>query len=71
MLPIAVGMAAGVAGAIVMGRFLGYLMAEVEPLDGATCATAALLLVVTAAVAVWTATVRVLRVDPMRALRAD
>jgi ABC-type antimicrobial peptide transport system permease subunit len=67
MLPIA----AGVAGAIVRGRFLGYLMAEVEPLDVRTCATAALLLAFTAAVAVWTATARVLRVDPMRALRTD
>ena len=71
MLPIAVGMAAGVAGAIALGRFLEYLMDAVEPLNVWTCTSAALLLAVTAAVAVWTATARVLRVDPMRALRAD
>jgi putative ABC transport system permease protein len=71
MLPIAAGMAAGVAGAIALGRFLQYLMDAVEPLDARTCAWAALLLAITAAAAVWTATARVLRVDPMRALRAD
>jgi ABC-type lipoprotein release transport system permease subunit len=46
-------------------------MDAVEPLDLGTCALAALLLAITAAVAVWTATARVLRVDPMRALRAE
>jgi ABC-type antimicrobial peptide transport system permease subunit len=71
MLPVAVGMTAGVAGAVALGRFLQYLMDAVEPLDVRTCALAALLLAVTATVAVWTATARVLRVDPMRALRAD
>jgi putative ABC transport system permease protein len=71
MSPIAVGMVAGVAGAIALGRFLQYLMDAVEPLGIGTCAAAALLLAITAAVAVWTATARVLRVDPMRALRAE
>jgi putative ABC transport system permease protein len=71
MLPIAVGMAAGVAGATALGRFLAYLMDAVEPLDVRTCVSAALLLAITASVAIWTATARVLRVDPMRALRAD
>lgn len=71
LLPIVVGMAAGVAGAVALGRFLQYLMEAVEPLDGGICASAALLLAVTAAVAVWTATARVLRVDPMSALRTD
>jgi len=71
MLPIAVGMSAGVAGAIALARFLQYLIDAVEPLNAGSCAAAALLLAVTAAVAVWRATARVLRVDPMRALRAD
>jgi predicted permease len=71
MRPIAVGMAAGVAGAIASGRFLQYLMDSVQPLGVGMCASAALLLAVTAAVAVWTATARVLRVDPVRALRAE
>jgi hypothetical protein len=71
MLPIAVGMTAGVACAIGLGRFLQFLMNAVEPLGVGACAWAALLLAVTAAVAVWTATARVLRVDPMRALRAE
>jgi len=71
MLPIAVGMSAGVAGAIALARFLQYLIDAVEPLNAGSCAAAALLLAVAAAVAVWRATARVLRVDPMRALRAD
>jgi predicted permease len=71
MLPIAVGMTAGMAGAIALGRFLQYLMSGVEPLNGRTCAWAALLLAITAAVAVWRATAGILRVDPMHALRAD
>ena len=71
MLPVAVGMTAGVAGAVGLDRFLQYLMSAVEPLNAGTCAWAALLLAITAAVAVRRATARVLRVDPMRALRAD
>ena len=36
-----------------------------------THATVALLLVITAVIAVWSATSRILRIDPMSALRAE
>ena len=71
LLPLTAGVAAGVAGAAVLGRYLRYLMASAEPVGTWTCAAAALLLASTAAIAVWTATSRILRIDPMSALRAE
>jgi len=71
MLPIAVGMAAGVACALELGRFLEHLVSGAEPVGTRTCTAAALLLAIIAVLAVWRATARVLRVDPMRALRAE
>ncbi|HVN07221.1 MAG TPA: ABC transporter permease [Bryobacteraceae bacterium] len=71
MLPMAVGLAFGVAGASELGRFLEHLISGGVPVDAPTCASAALLLAITAAAAAWTATARVLRIDPMSALRAE
>ena len=71
MLPMAAGMLAGVGAASALGRFLEYLMSGVEPVGALTCGAAALVLAMAAGVAVWTATARVLRVDPMRALRTE
>jgi ABC-type antimicrobial peptide transport system permease subunit len=69
--PLGVGMTAGVFGAIGLGRFLQSLMDSADPVSTWTCAAAAILLVFAGAVAVWRATARVVRVDPMRALRTD
>ena len=71
MLPVVAGMAVGVAGAIASGRFLKSLMASAEPLGAQTCILGALLLTATALVAVWFATSRVVKVDPMAALKSD
>jgi hypothetical protein len=71
LLPMAAGMIAGVAAAAALGGLLEHLMFGVEPVDAWTCAAAALVLATAAAVAVWTATARVLRVDPMSALRTE
>jgi ABC-type lipoprotein release transport system permease subunit len=71
MLPVAAGVAAGVAGAIGLGRFLEHLMTSAEPVRAWTCAAAALLLAITAAAAVWTATRRIVQLDPMAVLRAE
>jgi ABC-type lipoprotein release transport system permease subunit len=68
---MAAGMAAGVAGAIGLGQFLKHLMTSAEPLGAWTCAAAALLLALAAALAVWTATGRIIEIDPMNALRAE
>jgi len=69
--PLGVGMTAGAFGAIGLGRFLQSLMDSADPVSTWTCAAAAILLVFAGAVAVWRATARVVRVDPMRALRTD
>jgi putative ABC transport system permease protein len=71
LLPVVLGLATGVAGAVATGRFLKHMITPAEPVGAGTCGASALLLVVVAAVAVWTATGRILRIDPMRALRAE
>ncbi|MBZ5582264.1 MAG: ADOP family duplicated permease [Acidobacteriia bacterium] len=71
LLPVAAGMAAGVAGAAALGQFLRHLMRSAEPVGAWTCAAGALLLAASAAMAVWNATRRVARMDPMAALRTE
>jgi ABC-type antimicrobial peptide transport system permease subunit len=71
MLPMACGAAAGIAGAAVLGRYLQHLIAGGEATGAWTCAAAALALAVTAALAVWTATRRIVKLDPTAALRAE
>jgi putative ABC transport system permease protein len=71
MVPIVAGMAAGVSGAVVSGRFLKSLMASAEPLGAQTCILAGVLLSVSALAALWFATSRVIRVDPMAALKSE
>jgi putative ABC transport system permease protein len=71
MLPVACGALAGVAGAGALGRYLQNLMTHADPTDPWTCAVAAAALAATAALAVWTATGRIVRMDPTAALRAE
>jgi putative ABC transport system permease protein len=71
MLPVACGALAGVAGAGALGRYLQNLMTHADPTGPWTCAVAAAALAATAALAVWTATGRIVRMDPTAALRAE
>jgi predicted permease len=71
LVPVGVGAIAGVAGAMGLGRFLTHLMASATPVDPATCAAVALLLAMTAALAVWRATGRMVRLNPIDVLRAE
>jgi putative ABC transport system permease protein len=71
MFPMALGAAAGVVGAAVLGRYLQHLIAGAEATGAATCAAAATALALTAALAVWTATRRIAAMDPTAALRAE
>ena len=71
MLPVACGALAGVAGAGALERYLQHLMAHAEPTGPWTCAVAAAALAATAALAVWTATGRIVRMDPTAALRTE
>jgi len=54
-----------------LGRYLQHLMAHAEPTGPWTCVVAAAALAATAALAVWTATGRIVRMDPTAALRAE
>jgi len=71
LLPVAIGMAVGVAGAIGLGQFLQHLLDTAQRVDGLTVAIAATILAAIASVAVWSATERILRLDPMQVLRAE
>jgi putative ABC transport system permease protein len=71
MRTVALGLAAGLAGALALTRLLESLLYEVEPTDPATLAAAALVL---AAAALWASVVpagRAARVDPSETLRAE
>jgi ABC-type antimicrobial peptide transport system permease subunit len=71
LLPMAVGGAAGIAGAVLLGRYLQHLIAGAETTGVLACAAAAGTLIFAAALAVWTATRRIVRMDPTAALRAE
>jgi putative ABC transport system permease protein len=71
MIPVIVGVAVGVAGAFGLSRFLQHLMETAEPVNALACGLAVLILVAAAITAVWTASSRILRMDPMTILRAE
>jgi ABC-type antimicrobial peptide transport system permease subunit len=70
LLPVAMGTIAGVAASVALARVALHLIEGADPISAATCGGAGALLLVSAALAVWTATRRILRVDPVLALRA-
>ena len=59
------------AGAIASGRYLEHLIVSAQPLDLQNCVTAAVFLLVTAVGAAWSATARILTINPVDALRAE
>jgi len=67
----AVGLVAGLAGALVLTRLMGTLLFGVRPNDPATLAGVAAVITVVAAVASLVPALRATRVDPMIALRDD
>jgi len=71
MIPVIVGMTAGVAGAMGSGRYLQTLIWSAEPVGTRTCVIAALVLSATAWMALWFATSRVIRLDPMVTLKSE
>jgi putative ABC transport system permease protein len=68
---IAAGIAAGLAGALVLSRVLRSLLYEVEPNDPATLIAVATLLIAVALLACWAPTRRATRVDPIKMLRSE
>jgi putative ABC transport system permease protein len=71
LLPVAVGTTAGIAGAIGLGQLVRNLIENAEPVGVYPCAFAAVVLAATAAIAIWVASKRIVRLDPNQILRAD
>jgi putative ABC transport system permease protein len=71
LMPVGVGVAIGVAGALFLTRFMQSLLFGVTPTDPVTFAAVALLLGTTAAAAAYVPARRATHVDPVKALRAD
>ena len=67
----AVGVVAGLVGALVVTRALAALLVGVSPIDPPTLASAALLLLVVAFAASWLPARRAALVDPAQTLRAE
>lgn len=64
----AVGVTVGLAGAMLLSRFLGSLLYGVRAIDPVTCASLALILLGVSAVAAWLPSRRVTRIDAARVL---
>jgi predicted permease len=71
LMPIALGAAAGIAGALAFGRYFKHLISSAEPVDIWVCTAAAALLCLISAIAGWSATARILAIDPAEAVRAE
>ena len=71
LVPVAGGLALGVAGSVAAGRLIGGLLFGVSPLDPATVATVVAVLGTVAAVAGYVPARAATRVDPVTALRCD
>ncbi|HMF60126.1 MAG TPA: FtsX-like permease family protein, partial [Vicinamibacterales bacterium] len=71
MRPILVGIAAGIAGAIGVTRFISKLLFGVAPLDPLTFGIAVVVLTAVGLAACWIPARRATRVDPLMALRAE
>ena len=68
---VAIGVAAGLAAAVVATRYLGALVFGVSPVDLPTFAAAAALLTLVALAAHWVPVRRALRIDPSSARRVE
>jgi len=66
-----IGVAAGIAGAIALARFIQTLLFEIPPSDPVSYAATAVLLLAIAALACYVPARRAMRVDPMIALQAE
>ena len=71
LIPVAIGIVAGLAGALALARGMSGLLFEVAPADPATFAAVALGLGAIAMISAWLPARRASRVDPAIALRAE
>lgn len=71
LLPVIIGLAAGLLGALALGRALASLLFEVQPGDPAALAAAAIILLAVAAAACWGPARQAVRANPVTALRIE
>ena len=64
-----IGVAAGIVGALALGRFISSLLFEVTAFDPVSYAATAMLLLAIAALACYVPARRAMGVDPLTALR--
>jgi ABC-type antimicrobial peptide transport system permease subunit len=69
--PVALGVLAGIGGALAVGRAAQHWINAAQPADAWICAGAAGVLATAAPLAIWTATRKVMKLDPMTVLRAE
>jgi putative ABC transport system permease protein len=69
--PIGAGMLIGFGGAAWQGRLLEHLLPAVPPVDMAACAASAALLAAVAIISIWSATSRVLELNPIDVLKSE
>jgi predicted permease len=69
LLVTAIGLAVGLAGALVLTRFMSSLLFGVHPSDPLTFASIAVVLALVALAATWVPARRAVRIDPVTALR--
>jgi putative ABC transport system permease protein len=67
----ALGLVAGLVGAVFLTRFLRKLLFEITPADPAAYLTVTVLLLLVAFLASWLPARRAAKVDPVIALRAE
>ena len=68
---VLIGLSVGVAGALLLGRFMSALLFAVEPTDPVTFLAVAVVLIAVAAAACFFPARRVTSIDPMLALRSE
>jgi putative ABC transport system permease protein len=71
LLPVAAGMALGLAAAPGLGSLVVHLIEGADAIGTGACALAAVMMLATAAIAVRMATRRILQLDPARALKTE
>ncbi|MGA3187293.1 MAG: ABC transporter permease, partial [Bryobacteraceae bacterium] len=69
--PIVTGMLIGLGGAAWQGKLLEHLLPIAPPVDWAASAAASVVLAIVAIAAIWTATQRVLELNPIEVLKSE
>jgi ABC-type antimicrobial peptide transport system permease subunit len=71
MAPVLCGLAAGMGGALLLGRLIANQLYGVAPNDPLTMSAVAIVLVAVAVAACWVPARRATEIDPLRALRFE